>query len=334
MVCHAVLAQAERSRLEGRSDPQAWQRAAECWERLEHRYAAAYARLPAGGGAAWRQGAAGPDPAGAPGRAPDHGGVGGGAAGSRDRAAGQPGPPPPSGAGRQGPGTRSVALPGGIVWPDPAGGRGTCAGGRRKDQPPDRRGAVHHREDRQRARLAHPGQAWAWPAGARRPRSPTAWGWTDDAACAAGGGWPPWPPWRSSWPVSWCCAPATSPMRRAAPKVEIREGGTVQTTAIQEPSGFNPHTSKDGGGVALQPVAATMYPSVFRIHPDFSFQLDQTFMASAELTSHRSPDHHLPDPTRGQLVGRHADHRRRLHLSVGAPQRHQPQDRRGHDRRV
>ena len=45
MVCHAVLAQAERSRLEGRSDPEAWQRAAECWERLEHRYAAAYARF-------------------------------------------------------------------------------------------------------------------------------------------------------------------------------------------------------------------------------------------------------------------------------------------------
>ena len=62
------------------------------------------------------------------------------------------------------------------------------------------------------------------------------------------------------------------------PKVEIREGGTVQTTAIQKPSGFNSHTSKDGSGVALQPAAATMYPSVFRIHPDFSVQLDRTFM--------------------------------------------------------
>jgi peptide/nickel transport system substrate-binding protein len=68
-------------------------------------------------------------------------------------------------------------------------------------------------------------------------------------------------------------------------RVRIRDGGRVQTTAIQEPSGFNPHTSKDGGGVALQAVDATMYPSVFRIHPDFSFQLDQTFMASAKLTS-------------------------------------------------
>ena len=70
------------------------------------------------------------------------------------------------------------------------------------------------------------------------------------------------------------------------PRVRIREGGTVRTTAIQEPSGFNPHTSKDGGGVALQAVDATMYPSVFRIHPDLSFRLDQTFMASAKLTSH------------------------------------------------
>jgi DNA-binding CsgD family transcriptional regulator/tetratricopeptide (TPR) repeat protein len=45
IVCHAVLAQAERSRLEGRSDPQAWQRAAACWERAELSYRAAYARF-------------------------------------------------------------------------------------------------------------------------------------------------------------------------------------------------------------------------------------------------------------------------------------------------
>ena len=45
MAAYAALAQAEWSRLEGRPDPEAWQRAAECWERLEHRYAAAYARF-------------------------------------------------------------------------------------------------------------------------------------------------------------------------------------------------------------------------------------------------------------------------------------------------
>jgi ATP/maltotriose-dependent transcriptional regulator MalT len=44
MACYAALAQAEWSRLEERPDPEAWQRTAECWERLEHRYAAAYAR--------------------------------------------------------------------------------------------------------------------------------------------------------------------------------------------------------------------------------------------------------------------------------------------------
>jgi peptide/nickel transport system substrate-binding protein len=68
-------------------------------------------------------------------------------------------------------------------------------------------------------------------------------------------------------------------------RTEIREGGTVRVTAIQEPSGFNPNTFKDNG-VAVQAVAVTMYPSVFRVHPDFSVQLDQSFMARAELTSH------------------------------------------------
>jgi DNA-binding CsgD family transcriptional regulator/tetratricopeptide (TPR) repeat protein len=45
MACYMALAQAEWSRLEGRPDPEAWQQAAEHWERLEHRYAAAYARF-------------------------------------------------------------------------------------------------------------------------------------------------------------------------------------------------------------------------------------------------------------------------------------------------
>jgi DNA-binding CsgD family transcriptional regulator/tetratricopeptide (TPR) repeat protein len=45
MACHTALAQAEWSRLEGRTDPETWQRTAERWERLEHRYATAYARF-------------------------------------------------------------------------------------------------------------------------------------------------------------------------------------------------------------------------------------------------------------------------------------------------
>jgi peptide/nickel transport system substrate-binding protein len=73
---------------------------------------------------------------------------------------------------------------------------------------------------------------------------------------------------------------APSPQR-----VRIQEGGTVRTATIEEPSGFNPNTSKDDG-IAVQAVAVTMYPSVFRVHPDFSVRLDPTFMVSAELTSH------------------------------------------------
>jgi DNA-binding CsgD family transcriptional regulator len=45
MACHAALAQAEWSRLEGRPDPQTWRRAAEGWERAELPYRAAYARF-------------------------------------------------------------------------------------------------------------------------------------------------------------------------------------------------------------------------------------------------------------------------------------------------
>ena len=45
IACYTALAQAEWSRLQGRPDPEAWQRAAERWERFEHRYAAAYARF-------------------------------------------------------------------------------------------------------------------------------------------------------------------------------------------------------------------------------------------------------------------------------------------------
>jgi peptide/nickel transport system substrate-binding protein len=68
------------------------------------------------------------------------------------------------------------------------------------------------------------------------------------------------------------------------PKVEIREGGTVRFATTDEPSGFNPNTSKDNS-TAVRNVVATMYPSVFRVHPDFSVRLDPTFMVRAELTS-------------------------------------------------
>jgi DNA-binding CsgD family transcriptional regulator len=42
---HLLLAQAERSRLQGRSDPERWRAAVAAWERLEHPFEAAYARF-------------------------------------------------------------------------------------------------------------------------------------------------------------------------------------------------------------------------------------------------------------------------------------------------
>jgi DNA-binding CsgD family transcriptional regulator len=45
VAAHVQAAQAERSRLEGRSDPGRWRAAAAAWERLEHPYDAAYARF-------------------------------------------------------------------------------------------------------------------------------------------------------------------------------------------------------------------------------------------------------------------------------------------------
>jgi DNA-binding CsgD family transcriptional regulator/tetratricopeptide (TPR) repeat protein len=44
VVCHLLLAQAERSRLQRRSDPVRWQAAVDAWERLERPFEAAYAR--------------------------------------------------------------------------------------------------------------------------------------------------------------------------------------------------------------------------------------------------------------------------------------------------
>ena len=65
--------------------------------------------------------------------------------------------------------------------------------------------------------------------------------------------------------------------------VQVREGGTVRVASTIEVTGFNPSTSEDSGP-AVQDIAVSVYPSVFRIHPDFSVRLDQTFMVAAELT--------------------------------------------------
>ena len=64
----------------------------------------------------------------------------------------------------------------------------------------------------------------------------------------------------------------------------IREGGTLSYAADQEPTGFNNNTSKDNGTSVLN-VVINMFPPVFRLHPDFSVQLNKELMDSAEQTS-------------------------------------------------
>ena len=73
-----------------------------------------------------------------------------------------------------------------------------------------------------------------------------------------------------------------------------------------------------------------MYPSVFRVHPDFSVQLDPTFMVSAELTSHdpQTITYQIrPEASWSDGTPITADD---FIYLWRAPQRHQPQDRRGH----
>jgi peptide/nickel transport system substrate-binding protein len=84
------------------------------------------------------------------------------------------------------------------------------------------------------------------------------------------------------------CATAGTDRRRPAGGADeaagIREGGTVRFAAIGEPTGFNPNTSRNNGP-AVQDVVGNVYPSVFRVQPDFSVRLDGQLMEGAELTS-------------------------------------------------
>ena len=63
-----------------------------------------------------------------------------------------------------------------------------------------------------------------------------------------------------------------------------KDGGTLSYAADQEPTGFNNNTSKDNGTSVLN-VVINMFPPVFRLHPDYSVQLNNELMDSAAQTS-------------------------------------------------
>src|SRR5262245_43749376 len=64
----------------------------------------------------------------------------------------------------------------------------------------------------------------------------------------------------------------------------IKEGGTLNYAADQEPTGFNGNTSKDNGTSVLW-VTNRIYPGVFHSNPDYTVSLDTDLMESAELTN-------------------------------------------------
>jgi peptide/nickel transport system substrate-binding protein len=64
----------------------------------------------------------------------------------------------------------------------------------------------------------------------------------------------------------------------------IKEGGTLNYAADQEPTGFNGNTSKDNGTSVLW-VTNRIYPGVFHSKADYTVTLDTDLMESAELTN-------------------------------------------------
>src|SRR6266704_3256611 len=113
----------------------------------------------------------------------------------------------------------------------------------------------------------------------------------------------------------------------------IKEGGTLNYAANQEPTGFNPNTSKDNGTSVLW-VVNRVYPSVFQSRPDFSVVMDSDLNGQRRADQSGPPDHHVQDQAERGLVGRHAGERRRLHLQLAEPERQRQEDRRRQHHRL
>jgi peptide/nickel transport system substrate-binding protein len=65
---------------------------------------------------------------------------------------------------------------------------------------------------------------------------------------------------------------------------QVKDGGTLNYAADQEPTGFNNNTSKDNGTSVLN-IVVGMFPFAFHAQPDFTVKMDDAFLDSAEQTS-------------------------------------------------
>jgi peptide/nickel transport system substrate-binding protein len=69
-----------------------------------------------------------------------------------------------------------------------------------------------------------------------------------------------------------------------ASTLAVKQGGTLNYGADQEPTGFNVNTSKDNGTSVVN-VIDRVWPSAFHYTPDFKVVLDKDLMVSADVTS-------------------------------------------------
>ena len=65
---------------------------------------------------------------------------------------------------------------------------------------------------------------------------------------------------------------------------QIKDGGSLNYAADQEPTGFNNNTSKDNG-TSVYNVVINIFPQPFHAQPDFTVKMDDALLDSAEQTS-------------------------------------------------
>jgi peptide/nickel transport system substrate-binding protein len=65
---------------------------------------------------------------------------------------------------------------------------------------------------------------------------------------------------------------------------EVKQGGTLNYAADQEPTGFNSNTTKDNG-TSVANITVNMFPVAFRLTPDFKVEMNDELLDSAEQTS-------------------------------------------------
>jgi peptide/nickel transport system substrate-binding protein len=65
---------------------------------------------------------------------------------------------------------------------------------------------------------------------------------------------------------------------------EVKQGGTLNYAADQEPTGFNNNTSKDNG-TSVANIVINMFPVAFHLTPDFKVVMNEDLLDSAEQTS-------------------------------------------------